>query len=114
MRARLVGDLLLVTYLILTGIPLGMLLAGFLLTPRDGSTPSTIIQFDPMGCVLFFFPAHIAACTILGIDLIQRRKPSGLLWAPLLLFGAWLTVPFYYWFRVRPGLAASTPLQQQT
>ena len=109
MRPRLIGDLLLAAYLFLTAIPLLIIVAGFLLAAGDASSRPSFVQFAPMGCIIFFVPAHLAACTLLSIHLIQQRRLSGLLWAPALLFGAWLTVPFYYWYRVRPGLSRTAP-----
>jgi hypothetical protein len=114
MRPRLIGDLALALYLALTSVPLLMFAAGFLLPAEPGGSLPPVVQLAPMGCVIFFVPAHLAACTVLWLDLLRRRRASGLLWAPALLLGAWLTVPFYYWFRVRPNLAGATKTEPAT
>jgi len=106
MRHRAIGDLALVLYLVITAIPLVMFIVGVFVGPTANGAPPVVFQLAPIGCIVFFLPTHLAACTFLWLDLRRRRRPAVLLWAAALLFGGWLTVPLYYWFRIRPNLAS--------
>jgi hypothetical protein len=108
-KPRSVGDLCLVVYLFLVSLPLIMVLLAFALHASGASEPSTLLQFVPMGCVLFFVPAHLAAWFVLAVDLIQRRRPSGFAWGAALLFGGPPAVAAYYVLRLRPSLAGAGP-----